>query len=94
MEKDSQVYSFEEKPQISVGMINGGFMVFNTNLLDHLTADENCDFEFNALEKLASLGEVMVFKHSGNWECVDHDRDLIHLNKIWNQNKAFWKIWV
>ena len=32
MEKDSQVYSFKEKPQISVGMINGGFMVFNKNL--------------------------------------------------------------
>jgi glucose-1-phosphate cytidylyltransferase len=93
MEKNSQVTSFVEKPQTSVGMINGGYMVFNNNLLEYLTEDEGCDFEFNALEKLASIGEVMVFKHSGHWECVDHDRDLIHLNKLWNDNKAFWKVW-
>ncbi len=92
-EKNSQVTSFVEKPQTSVGMINGGYMVFNNNLLEYLTEDEGCDFEFNALEKLASIGEVMVFKHSGHWECVDHDRDLIHLNKLWNENKAFWKVW-
>ena len=93
MEKNSQVTSFVEKPQTSVGMINGGYMVFNNNLLEYLTEDEGCDFEFNALEKLASIGEVMVFKHSGHWECVDHDRDLIHLNNLWNDNKAFWKVW-
>ena len=92
-EKNSQVISFVEKPQTSVGMINGGYMVFNNNLLEYLTEDEGCDFEFNALEKLASIGEVMVFKHSGHWECVDHDRDLIHLNNLWNDNKAFWKVW-
>lgn len=93
IEKNSQVTSFVEKPQTSVGMINGGYMVFNNNLLEYLTEDEGCDFEFNALEKLASIGEVMVFKHSGHWECVDHDRDLTHLNRLWNDNKAFWKVW-
>ena len=39
MEKDSQVYSFVEKPQTSVGLINGGFMVFNNNLLEYLTEE-------------------------------------------------------
>jgi glucose-1-phosphate cytidylyltransferase len=90
---DSQVVSFEEKPQTSTGMINGGFMVFNKNLLDYLTTDENCDFEFNALEKLAVLGEVMVYKHEGSWECMDNERDLVHLNKLWDEGKAFWKVW-
>mgnify|MGYP001361547267 CR=1 FL=1 len=93
VERNLQVTSFVEKPQTSVGMINGGYMVFNKNLLDHLTEEEDCDFEFNALEKLASIGEVMVYKHNGHWECVDHDRDLIHLNKLWNDNKAFWRVW-
>jgi glucose-1-phosphate cytidylyltransferase len=93
IEKEGQVVSFEEKPQTSVGMINGGFMVFNINLLDYLTTDEDCDFEFNALEKLATQGEVMVFKHEGNWECLDHERDLVHLNKLWKEKKAPWKVW-
>jgi len=93
IEKDGCVISFEEKPQTSVGLINGGFMVFNRNFLDYLTPDEDCDFEFDALEKLANQGEVMVYKHDGQWECMDHERDVVHLNSLWKNNKAFWKIW-
>jgi len=93
LEEDGKVISFKEKPQTSVGLINGGFMVFNNELLDYLTADENCDFEKGPLEKLTEEGEVMVFKHKDNWECIDHQRDVVHLNKIWNANKAFWKLW-
>ena len=93
MVKDHQVLSFEEKPQVSSGMINGGFMVFNKELLSHLTPDKNCDFEFGVLENLAKQGEVMVYEHQGFWECVDTERDLNHLNKLWNQNKASWKLW-
>ena len=93
IEQDGKVISFEEKPQASAGLINGGFMVFNKNLLNYLTTDENCDFEFGALENLADKGEVMVYKHEEQWECMDHERDVVHLNSLWNNNKAFWKVW-
>lgn len=93
IEKDGKVTSFIEKSQMSVGLVNGGFMVLNKNLLDYLTTEEQCDFEFGALEKLANEGEVMVYKHAGQWECMDHERDVVHLNKLWNGKKAFWKIW-
>jgi len=93
IENEDQVISFDEKPQTSVGLINGGYMVFNRNLLDHLSQDEDCDFEVGPLEKLAKKGEVMVFKHSGDWECMDHERDVVHLNKLWNDDNAFWKVW-
>ena len=86
-----RVISFEEKPQISTGLINGGFMVIDKKLVSHLDLDKNCDFEFVVLEKLATTGEVMVYKHTGNWECVDTERDLNHLNKIWGNNNAFWE---
>lgn len=89
----NRVTSFEEKPQISAGLINGGFMVFNKELLDHLTPDRDCDFEFGVLEDLAAKGQVMVYQHDGFWECVDTERDLNHLNKLWTQNKATWKLW-
>jgi glucose-1-phosphate cytidylyltransferase len=93
MISDSQVQSFEEKPQVSSGMINGGFMVFNKKLLSYLTADKDCDFEFGVLEDLAKQGEIMVYEHQGFWECIDTERDLNHLNKLWDQNKAKWKLW-
>ena len=92
-EENGKVVSFEEKPQTSTGLINGGFMVFNKVLLDYLTEDENCDLEFGAIEKLTKLGEVMVYKHDGSWECMDHERDVAHLNTLWKDNKAFWKNW-
>ena len=82
-----------EKPQTSEGIINGGFMVFNNDFLDYLTPDENCDLEKGSLEELSERGEVKVYRHKGNWECMDHERDVIHLNELWNNNKAFWKVW-
>ena len=93
IENDGQVLAFEEKPQTSVGLINGGFMVFNTELLDYLTEDEDCDLEIGPLVKLTKKDEVMVYKHTGSWECMDHERDLTHLNNLWNNNQAFWKMW-
>ena len=93
IEKNGRVSSFHEKPQTSQGLINGGFMVFNRDLVDHLCINENCDFEKGPLEKLSQIGEVMVYKQKGQWECMDHERDVAHLNKLWLSNSAFWKVW-
>ena len=48
--ENNRLLAFEEKPQTSSGMINGGFMVFNKGLLDYLSPDDDCDFEFGVLE--------------------------------------------
>lgn len=92
-EREGKVVSFKEKPQTSQGLINGGFMVFNRTLLRHLSPDEDCDLEHGTLEQLAKEGEVMVYKHDGNWECMDHERDVQHLNDLWNHGDPFWKVW-
>ena len=93
IEQDGLLVSFEEKPQTSIGLINGGFMVFNKELFDYLSVEEDCDFEIGILDLLTKRNEVMVFKHKGLWECIDHIRDITYLNKLWNENKAFWKVW-
>lgn len=88
-ESNNIVKSFKEKPK-SNSLINGGFMVFNKKLLDYLSSKENCDLEYGVLEKLARLNQVSVFKHKGNWECMDHERDVKYLNDLYNKNSAFW----
>ena len=93
VEKDGLVLSFEEKPQTSHGLINGGYMVFNKSMLDYLTPDVNCDFEFGPLEEIAAKGEVMTYMHNDFWECADTVRDVNHLNKLWTTNNAKWKLW-
>ena len=74
------------------GMMHG-YMVFDKKILDYLTTDVKCDFEFGPLEKLAAEGEVMTFKHKGFWECADTVRDVNHLNKLWESGEAKWKLW-
>lgn len=84
---------FEEKAQTSQGLINGGYMVFNKRLLEYLTTDESCDLEVGIFEKLATQGEIAVYKHDGFWACMDNERDLHHLESLWKKNQAFWKVW-
>jgi len=91
--ENEKIITFKEKPQTSVGLINGGFMVFNKEFLQYLTPDEDCDLELGAIEELTKKGEVMVYNHRENWECMDTERDVVHLNKLWGNDKAFWKVW-
>lgn len=93
IEKDSRVMSFKEKPIYSNELISGGYFVFNKKLLSYLTPKESCDLEYGLFEKLAKMGQVMVYKHLGDWKCVDNERELIQLNELWNSGKAFWKTW-
>lgn len=93
IEENGLVMSFEEKPQTSKGLINGGFMVFNKSMLNYLEDSEFCDFEFGPLERLAEDKEVMTYKHDGFWECADTVRDVNHLNKLWREDNAKWKLW-
>lgn len=87
------VRHFEEKPQLSKGIINGGFFVFNKKMLNYLTPDEECDFEFGPLQKIASEGSLKVFKYNGFWQCMDTLRDKHLLGKLWEDKKAPWKVW-
>ena len=88
--KGNSVKSFIEKPQAIEGLINGGFFVFNKTLFNYLTDDDLCDLEIGTLDKLAEENELMVYKHLGEWMCMDTVRDMDYLNKLWSYDKAFW----
>lgn len=91
--KGNQVESFSEKPRISSKLVNGGFFVFNKGIFNYLCDDDNCDLEIGPLEKVAREGQLMVYKHRGFWACMDTLRDTDYLNELWDENKAFWKVW-
>ncbi|MDD5672589.1 MAG: glucose-1-phosphate cytidylyltransferase [Chitinivibrionales bacterium] len=89
----NQVLTFREKPQTGDSFINGGYMVLKKEIFNYLIDDDGCDFEVGPLEQLARGGQLMVYKHPGSWACMDTLRDTERLNKMWEQGKAFWKIW-
>lgn len=70
----NQVISFEEKVQADSGWINGGYFVLNKEILKYIT-DENESFEGKPLEKLAKNKQLLAYKHTGFWQCVDTIRE-------------------
>ena len=90
---DNKITVFNEKPQVTEGLINGGFFVFNKTFLKYLKEDDNCYLEKEPLEHLAAEGELMVYPHEGFWQCVDTYRELELLNNLWKSRKPLWKVW-
>jgi glucose-1-phosphate cytidylyltransferase len=86
----NKVKSFKEKPQVSQSWINGGFFIFNNEILDFIKNDQTM-LEREPLEKLTKAGQLMAFEHKGFWQCMDTMRDKILLNKLWNKGNALWK---
>jgi len=83
---------FSEKPQTHEGWINGGFLVFEPEILDYLTGEESI-LELDVLERLASENQLVAFKHKDFWQCMDTLRDKRQLDAAWRDGSAPWKIW-
>ena len=90
---DKQIASFEEKPKGDGSWINGGFFVCENKVFDYLNEDDKTTFEREPLENLVRDGELYCYKHYGFWKPMDTLRDNKMLNKLWEENKASWKLW-
>ena len=91
---DNQVKDFTEKPQVTQGLINGGFFVFEPSFIEkYLQDDEALTLESRPLQQLAEDGELMVFPHEDFWQPMDTYREWKMLETMWNEGKAPWKIW-
>ena len=87
-----RVVSFEEKPQMSEGWINGAFFVLEPGIFDFIEGDPT-QFEREPLERLARAGQLMAYRHAGFWQCMDTLRDKVRLEEIWATGEAPWKVW-
>jgi len=45
------------------------------------------------LEKLSSDRQLVAFEHDGFWQPMDTLRDKMHLEQLWAENNAQWKLW-
>jgi glucose-1-phosphate cytidylyltransferase len=85
------VTSFEEKPQVNKGWINGGFFVCQPDLLDYISDDKTV-LEREPLENLSKEQQLMAFQHHGFWQCMDTKRDKDHLEELWASKEAPWLV--
>ena len=85
-----QVKSFQEKPQVHEGWINGGFFVMEPDFLELIDNDQTI-LEQSPLEQAAQMGELMAFQHQGFWQCMDTKRDRDNLDKLAKSGNPPWK---
>lgn len=86
---DTQVRQFKEKPQTQGGWINGGFFVFEPEVLGYIAADATV-LEEEPLETLAREGQLVAYRHESFWQCMDTVRDRLLLESLWKSGQAPW----
>jgi len=87
-----QVMEFTEKPQTREGWINGAFFVLEPGVFDYIDGDDT-QWEREPLERLAKDGQLMAYRHTSFWQCVDTLRDKVLLEELWQGGHAPWKVW-
>lgn len=92
IKKANKVSSFLEKPKGDNNWINAGFFVLEPDIFNYINGDDTI-WEKEPLESLSKKGQLVAYKHSQFWKSMDTLRDKLELERLWNINKAPWKVW-
>jgi glucose-1-phosphate cytidylyltransferase len=87
-----QVMEFSEKPQTRAGWINGAFFVLEPGVFETIDGDDT-QWEREPLERLVKDGQLMAYRHTSFWQCMDTLRDKRLLEDLWQSGNAPWKTW-
>ncbi len=87
-----RVKAFREKDIEDVGWVNGGFMVLEPEVLDHIEGDDTV-LERDTLRILAEKNQLGAYRHDGFWYCMDTMKDKERLEAMWESGNASWKTW-
>jgi glucose-1-phosphate cytidylyltransferase len=87
-----RVQGFREKPAGDGASVNGGFFVLSPRAIDYI-ADDSTVWEGEPMEHLARDRQLFAYQHNGFWHAMDTLRDRRHLESLWSNGDAPWKIW-
>jgi len=90
--ENEKVVDFQEKPHIEGEWVNGGFFVLNPQVFDYIKNDSTV-WEKEPMEKLTKDDQLSAYKHRGFYQPMDTISDKNHLEKLWQNNQASWKVW-
>jgi glucose-1-phosphate cytidylyltransferase len=90
--QEDQVVEFSDKPQTRAGWINGAFFVLEPGVFDYIDGDDT-QWEREPLERLAKDRQLMAYRHTSFWQCMDTLRDKRLLEELWQSGDAPWRIW-
>ena len=90
---DGSVKDFREKAEdTSSNLVNIGYMVCQPELIDLIAGDEVM-LEGEPLKTVAQMDQLVAYKHTGFWQCMDTTRDKELLEQLWRNGTAPWKVW-
>lgn len=89
---NGRVAEFSEKPQTSEGWINGAFFVLEPGVFDYIEGDDTA-WDYDPMVNLARDGQLMAYRHTSFWQCMDTLREKKLLEDLWESGRAPWKIW-
>lgn len=92
IDAEGHINEFREKTRGDGNLINIGYMVCQPEFIDYIEGDETV-LEKAPLETVAKLGQLMAYKHTGFWQCMDTVREKAQLEKMWADGLAPWKVW-
>ena len=84
--KKQYVSYFKEKSKLDEGWINGGFFVMEPEFFKFIKNDGTY-LEREPLEKVCKKKQLIAFKHSGFWQCMDTKRDKDKLDMVLKNKK-------
>jgi glucose-1-phosphate cytidylyltransferase len=83
------VQQFAEKPRDGDAWINGGYYVFERQVLDYIDGDVTT-LEREPMERLAQERQLMAFRHEGFWQMMDTLQERNLLEELWASGRAPW----
>lgn len=93
IDADNRIKTFSEKPQFEDAHVNGGYMVCEHRMFDYLPEDPSVMLERKPMEELVRDGQLNAYKHEGFWQPMDTYQETQHLNHLWAEGRASWKVW-
>ena len=89
---DNAVKSFREKNATDSAPINAGYMVLQPEFLSYIK-DDSTILEHEPLERIANEGQLMSYRYTGFWRCMDTLREKQELETLRESGNAPWKVW-
>lgn len=86
---NGEVKSFQEKPQLKQGRINGGFFVVEKRFINYIQSFDEM-LEVEPINRAINNRDVAAYETDEFWRCVDSKRDLDFVRSLWSEGKASW----
>lgn len=90
IDESDSVQEFREKPKGDNTWVNGGFFVLEPKIFDYIDDGDQIIWEQEPLKRITSDKQLMTYKHSGFWKCMDTLNDKRKLNEMWDLGNAPW----